>query len=434
MRWARVHTARVPRLEPRHHRPSQRWAYTPVVSTPPARPARPADPNTASQPGDSGEIIKLLDDIVRRAVAARSSDIHIEPKEDRLRVRYRVDGVMVDQSALPPAFSAPLVSRIKVLGKMDISERRNPQDGNFKVDIGNGRAVSVRASTFPCFDGEKAVLRLLATGAVMPLDTLGMSGGQVKQMRRLVARTGGLVVVTGPTGGGKTSTLYSLLSEIDTTRLNVVTLEDPIEVQIPELTQGQVHPKAGFTFETGLRSILRQDPDVILVGEMRDEQTASIALQASLTGHLVLTTLHTNSTVETITRLIDIGMEPYVVANALAGIVAQRLVRVVCKRCAEPYTLDRDVTEEVGFALPMQSRLMRARGCPECMTTGFRGRTGIYEILEVDDRLRMAIKRQAESPVIKGMLKEMGLPTLRRVGMQLALSGKTTAQEVLRVT
>jgi general secretion pathway protein E/type IV pilus assembly protein PilB len=400
------------------------------------RPARPGTEPAASapSPSESGEIVRLLEEVVRRAVAGRSSDIHIEPKEDRLRIRYRIDGVLVEQPPLSTSVCAPLVSRIKVLAKMDIAERRNPQDGNFKVDLNNGQSVSIRASTFPCFDGEKCVLRLLASNSVLSLDALGMSGGQVKQMRRLMARTGGLVVVTGPTGAGKTSSLYSMLAEMDTTRNNVVTLEDPIEIQLPDLTQGQVLPKAGFTFETGLRAILRQDPDVILVGEMRDPETASIALQASLTGHLVLTTLHTNSTVETITRLIDIGLEPYVVANALAGIVAQRLVRLVCRKCADAYTLDRDVTDEVGFPLPLGSRLVRAKGCQECMFTGFRGRTGIYEILEVDDRLRGGIKRKVESPVIKGLLKEMGLPTLRRVGMQLALAGRTTAQEVLRVT
>ena len=400
------------------------------------RPGRPTTESGVLPPGsnDSGEIIRLLEEIVRRAVTARSSDIHIEPKEDRLRVRFRIDGVLVEQPPLPATTCAPLVSRIKVLSKMDIAERRNPQDGNFKVEVSANSSISVRASTFPCFDGEKAVLRLLQTNSVLSLEALGMSGGQVKQMRRLMAKTGGLAAVTGPTGAGKTSTLYAVLSELDTSRLNVVTLEDPIEVHLPELTQGQVHPKAGFTFETGLRAILRQDPDVILVGEMRDQETASTALQASLTGHLVLTTLHTNSTVETITRLIDIGLEPYVVANALVGIVAQRLVRLVCRKCADPYVLDRDVTEEVGFALPVGSRLVRAKGCQECMFTGFRGRTGIYEILEVDDRLRGAIKRKDGSPVIKGILKEMGLPTLRRVGMQLALAGRTTAQEILRVT
>lgn len=398
------------------------------MKNPPPPPGRPPAPQ-----GDSGEVIRLLDDLVKRAAAARASDIHIEPKEDRVRIRYRVDGVMMEQGILSVAHAAPLVSRIKVLARMDIAERRNPQDGNFQVNLGMGRLVSVRASTFPCYDGEKTVLRLLEAGTVMPLAALGMLPEQVTQMQRLATRTSGLVIVTGPTGAGKTSTLYALLAQMDTSRHNVVTLEDPIEVQMPEITQGQVHAKAGFTFASGLRAILRQDPDVILVGEMRDQETASIALQASLTGHLVLTTLHTNSTVETITRLIDIGLEPYVVANALTAIVAQRLVRQVCP-CAEVYSLDRDITGELGFAVPLASHLQRAKGCPNCQRSGYKGRLAIYEVVEVDDRLRMAIKAQAASALVKAILAQMGVQTLRRTGVGMALAGKTTLEEVLRVT
>ena len=385
-------------------------------------------------PVDPTDIIRALDEIIRRAVAARASDIHIETKPDRVRVRYRVDGVMSEQPYLPLSAAAPLVSRIKVLARMDIAEKRQPQDGTFKSELGRGRTVSLRASTFPSFDGEKAVMRLLQANAIMPLESLGLGAGQVQTVRQLTRRTGGLLLVTGPTGAGKTSTLYSMLSELDTSRLNIVTLEDPIEVQIPEITQGQVNPRAGFTFATGLRAILRQDPDVILVGEMRDSETAQIAIQASLTGHLVLSTMHTNSTISTITRLMDIGVEPYIVANALVGVLAQRLVRVVCSRCAQPYKLDQDVTPDVGFPLPEGSMLQRAVGCEHCMYTGFKGRRGIFEVVEVTDPIQSLIKKNAESKEYKAVLREMGVPTLRRVGMRQALKGRTTASEVLRVT
>ncbi len=385
-------------------------------------------------PVDSSDIVRALDEIIRRAVVARASDIHIETKPDRVRVRYRVDGVMAEQPFLPLGAAAPLISRIKVLARMDIAEKRQPQDGTFKCELGRGRTVSLRASTFPSFDGEKAVMRLLQANAIMSLEALGMGGGQVQTIRKLVRQNGGLMLVTGPTGAGKTSTLYSMLAELDTSRLNIVTLEDPIEVQLPDITQGQVNPRAGFTFATGLRAILRQDPDVILVGEMRDAETAQIAIQASLTGHLVLSTMHTNSTIATIARLMDIGLEPYIVANALLGVMAQRLVRVVCPLCAQPYQLDQDVTPEIGFALPEGSTLQRAVGCDKCMYTGFRGRRGVFEVVEVTDAVQALIKRKAPAKDYKALLREMGVPTLRRVGMRQALKGRTTASEVLRVT
>lgn len=395
--------------------------------------ARNRTPLSSGAPNPD-DVVRLLDELVNDAVRARASDIHIEPKEDRLRIRYRIDGVLAEQQGMNPRVALPLISRIKVLAKMDIAEKRQPQDGTFKVEVARAGAVSLRASTFPCFEGEKMVMRILRAGDLLPLDRLGMGKGQLRQIRELGNRTGGLMLVTGPTGSGKTSTLYAMLSELDTARLNIVTLEDPIEVQIPDITQGQVNRRAGFTFASGLRAILRQDPDVILVGEMRDPETAAIAVQASLTGHLVLSTLHTNSAIETITRLVDIGLQPYVVANALLAIISQRLVRRVCSQCAQPYQLGRDVSEEVGFHIPADSRFFRAMGCDTCLRTGFRGRTGIFEVVEVDDRMRTMIKRKAETHELKEALRERGIPTLRRVGFQAALHGKTTAAEVLRVT
>jgi general secretion pathway protein E/type IV pilus assembly protein PilB len=382
----------------------------------------------------SVDVVATLNELILAAVRSRASDIHIEPKADNVRIRYRIDGVMVPQKPLSLSIAAPLISRVKILGRMDIAEKRQPQDGNFKLDVGPRHTVSLRASTFPAFDGEKCVLRVLESAGLMDFESLGMSKGQVKVTRRLTHRTGGLLLVTGPTGAGKTSTLYAMLSELDTTRLNIVTLEDPIEVQISDITQGQVNNRAGFTFAGGLRSILRQDPDVILVGEMRDRETAEIAIQASLTGHLVLSTLHTSSTIETITRLVDIGLEPYTVANALVGVIAQRLVRIPCQACSKTYRLDTDVTAEVGFPMPEGSKLVQAVGCKRCLNTGYRGRTGIFEIVEVDDRLRSLIKGQEEATRFKRLLREMGIPTLRRAGMNAALRGKTTPSEVLRVT
>jgi general secretion pathway protein E len=380
------------------------------------------------------DVVATLNEMILTAVRSRASDIHIEPKEREVRIRFRIDGVLVPQRALPSDAAAPIISRVKILGRMDIAEKRQPQDGNFKLDVGPRQSVSLRASTFPAFEGEKCVLRILESGGLLDFEALGMTKGQVMATRRLTNRNGGLLLVTGPTGAGKTSTLYAMLTELDTTRLNVVTLEDPIEVQIPEITQGQVNNRAGFTFAGGLRAILRQDPDVILVGEMRDRETAEIAIQASLTGHLVLSTLHTNSSIETITRLVDIGLEPYTVANALVGVIAQRLVRVTCRGCTKSYRLEKDVSAEVGFPLPEGAKLLQAVGCERCMGTGFHGRSGIFEIVEVDDRIRSLIKNRAESPMFKQVLRDMGIPTLRRAGMNAALRGRTTPSEVLRVT
>ena len=393
-----------------------------------------SDSFTDSGRFESGEIVRAFNEILRRAVAARASDVHLEPKAERLRIRYRVDGVMVEQPYLPASANLPLISRVKVLARMDIAEKRQPQDGNFKFDLGRGKTISLRASTFPCFEGEKVVLRLLQSNDLISMEQLGMGRGQVKTLRRMCTQTGGLMLVTGPTGSGKTSTLYAVLSELDTSRLNVVTLEDPIEVQLSEITQGQVNNRAGFTFASGLRSILRQDPDVILVGEMRDKETAAIAVQASLTGHLVLSTMHTNSTIATITRLMDLGLEPYIVANALIGVVAQRLVRVVCPQCRTTYELDKDVSEDVGFSIPLGTAFVRATGCDQCHHTGFRGRRGIYELVQVEERLQRLIKRKAGVDEYKVLLRDMQVPTLRRVGMRQAMKGRTTAAEVLRVT
>ena len=371
---------------------------------------------------------------MRRAASAGASDIHIEPKRDSLRVRFRIDGVMVSQGQLPLELAPSLTSRVKVLGRMDMTERRLPQDGQFSLDLG-GPLVHLRASTFPAIHGETLVLRVLLGHQMIAVEKIGMDPSDLARAKRLAARPSGLFIVCGPTGSGKTSTLYSLLKVMNTTELSVVTLEDPIEVEFGEITQGQTNVRQGFTFAAGLRSILRQDPDVILVGEMRDAETAQICLQASLTGHLVLSTLHTSDAVETVTRLIDLGVEPWIVANSLLAVLAQRLVRVLCEACAEEHELEHDVVDDDGKVLLAKgAALRRAKGCPRCHQTGYRGRTGIFELLEVDDDLRELVKNRAAKREYREKIRAAGLIPLREMAVAKARAGVTSLEEVLRVT
>lgn len=389
-----------------------------------------------SQPNpEDFDAVKVLDHLVRRAVNAAASDIHIEPKREALRVRFRIDGVMVNQGELPLDLAAPLTSRVKVLGRMDMTERRLPQDGQFSVEVSPGALVHLRASTFPAIHGETVVLRLLLGHQLIPIDRLGMEPTDITRISRLVDRPSGLIVVCGPTGSGKTSTLYSLLKIMNTAELSVVTLEDPIEVEFGEITQGQTNVRQGFTFAAGLRAILRQDPDVILVGEMRDPETAQIALQASLTGHLVLSTLHTSDAVETLTRLVDLGVEPWIVANALLAVIGQRLVRVLCDECADRYTLEAPVLDEgAQEILETGTALRRATGCARCHQTGYRGRQGIFEVLEIDDDLRELIKSRATKSAYRDRIQTARRVSLREAALLRAKSGKTSLEEALRVT
>jgi general secretion pathway protein E/type IV pilus assembly protein PilB len=383
-------------------------------------------------PREQGAVL-VLDEIVRRAVVRGASDIHLEPKRDRLGVRLRVDGYMVDEQSVAMDLSPLVVSRVKVLARMDIAERRVPQDGQLTIDL-DGRRINLRASTFPCAQGEKVVLRILFGQKLIPFEQLGMDPAMQARVRDVLARPQGFLVTSGPTGAGKTSTLYSFLQLIDTARMNVMTLEDPIEVEIPQITQGQTHARAGFTFAVGLRSILRQDPDVILVGEMRDGETAGIALQAALTGHLVMSTLHTADTVETMTRLVDLGIEPWIIANALSCVLAQRLVRVVCENCREVARLDEDLWDLDELLLPAGSEIVRPRGCAKCFRTGYRGRSGIFEVLVTDDEFRDLVKSKAAPRLYREALARRKLPTLRRVAYERVRAGITTVDEVLRVT
>lgn len=386
-------------------------------------------------PDTDTDAVQVLDHLVRRAFVAGASDIHVEPKRDALRVRFRIDGVMVPQGALPADLGPPLTSRVKVLARMDMTERRLPQDGQFTLDVGGPSPIHLRASTFPAIHGESLVLRLLLSHKLIQLTELGMFEEDLDTMRQLADRPSGLILVCGPTGSGKTSTLYSLLQIVDTNELSVVTLEDPIEIELDTITQGQTNVRQGFTFAAGLRAILRQDPDVILVGEMRDQETAQIALQASLTGHLVLSTLHTADVVETVARLVDLGAEAWIVANALLGLVAQRLVRVLCKECAETYPLKADITgDDDQVLLAEGTPIKRSKGCERCHQTGYRGRTGIFEVLEVDDDMREAVKNRAGKRAYRDIVRAGGLIPLREAGLRKVKEGVTSLDEVLRVT
>jgi general secretion pathway protein E/type IV pilus assembly protein PilB len=381
------------------------------------------------------DAVEVLDHLVRRAVESGASDIHIEPKRDTIRVRFRIDGLMVNQGQLPLDLAAPLTTRVKVLSRMDMTERRMPQDGQFSLDPGGGSLIHLRVSTFPAIHGETVVLRVLLGHQLIPIDKLGMADSDLIRVKQLAERPSGLIVVCGPTGSGKTSTLYSILKVMNTNELSVVTLEDPIEVEFGEITQGQTNMRQGFTFAAGLRAILRQDPDVILVGEMRDAETAQIALQASLTGHLVLSTLHTSDAVETLTRLVDLGVEPWIVANALLAVVGQRLVRMLCNDCAERYTLAAEITDDGGHViLEKGTALRRPKGCPRCHQTGYRGRAGIFEVLDIDDDLRDLIKARATKHAYRDRIQSARLMSLREAALLRAKSGKTSLEEALRVT
>src|SRR5689334_4509234 len=379
------------------------------------RPSRPARPQEAPLEGDA---VVILDDLVRRAVRFGASDVHLEPKRDNLAVRFRIDGSMTEQGTVPSDIGGQMVSRIKVLSRMDISARRIPQDGQFSLDPARGSRIHLRASTFPCSQGEKVVMRILLGQSPISVERPGMSGAMQARVRALVLKDQGFVVACGPTGSGKTSTLYAFLQLLDTASVNVVTLEDPIEVELSPITQGQTNVRVGFTFAAGLRAVLRQDPDVVLVGEIRDAETAGIALQASLTGHLVMTTLHTSNAVETIVRLVDLGIEPWIIANALSVVLAQRLVRLVCTSCAETVELKSDIVDDDEVLMAKGARVASARGCKECRGTGYRGRIGIFEVLEMNDEIRDLIKAKSSAKAYRKIMRELAIPSIRKVGFE----------------
>jgi general secretion pathway protein E len=387
---------------------------------------------------EEAPIIRLLNAILQQAVKERASDIHIEPYEKELDVRLRVDGMLHRVLSPPKIIQDALIGRVKIMANLDIGEKRLPQDGRIRLLIG-GKDIDIRVSIIPTTFGERAVLRLLdRKQGLIGLWEVGLDEKDEKRLEELLARTSGIILVTGPTGSGKTTTLYAALNRIHTEEKNIITVEDPVEYQLKGIGQIHVNPKIGLTFASGLRSILRQDPDVIMVGEIRDVETAEIAIQASLTGHLVLSTLHTNDAPSAIIRLIDMGVEPFLVASSLMAVCAQRLVRVICPHCREPYEsseLERSYFAGQVVAPGMSSpALYRGRGCGKCGGAGYLGRTGIFEFLVVDDALRQMITGKTDSQAIKNVAISAGMRTLRHDGFEKALRGTTTVEEVLRVT
>ena len=390
----------------------------------------------ATEDDESTPIVRLVTKILGDAVRLRASDIHVETQRAELRVRYRIDGVLRDVMTTSRRAAGTVVSRLKIMSGLDIAERRVPQDGRARISV-DGVAIDCRVSTLPALHGEKVVIRLLSRGEdITPLESLGFDPPQHAAFTRALSVPQGLVLITGPTGSGKTNTLYSALAKILTPEKNIVTLEDPVEVQLPGITQVQVNVRAGMTFQAGLRSILRQDPDIVLVGEVRDTETAELALKASLTGHLVLTTLHTNSAAAALTRLVDMGAQPFLVASSLTASVAQRLVRRPCAACAAPYVPDEDVLVLLGLtgADLAGATPRRGTGCPECGGTGYRGRTAVYEILSVDAEMRAALMRDASETAIGEIAARQGMVTLRGSAIAKAMRGETTFEEALRVT
>jgi len=381
-------------------------------------------------------IIKLVNHIISQSIKARASDIHIEPYQDSFKVRYRVDGILYDLLAPPKWIQPALISRVKVMAQMNIAEKRLPQDGRFDVKIGN-QDIDVRVSTIPASFGERVVLRLLnKTSSSLSLADLGLTVDRLDLLESLISSPNGIILVTGPTGSGKTTTLYAILSSINTPDINIITVEDPIEYQIKGISQIQVNPKIDLTFARGLRSIVRQDPDVILVGEIRDRETAEIAVQSALTGHLVFSTLHTNDSAGAITRLVDIGVEPFLISSSVLAVVAQRLIRVLCLDCKQPHTPDNTIMQSLGIA-PDQfqgSVFYQAQGCNNCFNTGYKGRTGIFEIMPLGAGLKSLILQTYDSNRIKKEAINLNMITLRQDGTQKVLNGTTTIEEVLRVT
>jgi len=377
---------------------------------------------------EEAPVVKLVDILIVQAIKDRASDVHIEPFKDKINIRYRIDGKLYE--APPPSKNLlpAIVSRIKILSNLDIAEHRLPQDGAFFVKVEN-KDIDIRVSTMPAVYGEKVVLRILdRSQTLLDLDELGFGSKDLEDFKKVVSRPHGLILVTGPTGSGKTTTLYAALNEVKSPRKNISTVEDPVEYRIEGINQVQIHPKIGLTFSHALRSILRQDPDIIMVGEIRDIETAQICIRASLTGHLVMTTLHTNDAASAISRLMEIGIEPYLISPSLVLVASQRLVRKLCPECKEAYETTPKLRKEFNIK---EDLLYRAKGCDSCSHTGYMGRAAIFELIMVDDRLRELISRGAVLGEIRKVLKEMGVRSLKEAGIRKAEAGATSIEEIL---
>ena len=381
-------------------------------------------------------IIKLVNLMLSQAVKARASDIHVEPYQEKLKIRYRVDGILYDKLSPPKRIQSTLVSRIKVMARLNIAEKRLPQDGRIEIRIAD-KNVDIRVSSIPTAFGERVVMRLLDKSTVLlKLTDIGMPEDRLKLIDGLIRSPHGIILVTGPTGSGKTTTLYAALTTINKSDINIITIEDPVEYQIEGIGQIQVNPKIGLNFANGLRSIVRQDPDVILVGEIRDLETAEVGIQSALTGHLVFSTLHTNDSASAVTRLIDMGIEPFLVSSSVMAILAQRLVRVVCDECKEAYIADEESLGSIGITPEMAAgrNIYRGLGCSSCLNTGYRGRTGIFELMILDDSIKNLILKTSDANAIKRQAIDQGMLSLRQDGAQKVLDGITTIEEVFRVT
>ena len=395
-------------------------------------------PTTVEELTDEAPIIKLTDTIIQQAVLAKASDVFIEPMEKTVRVRYRVDGMIREIDRMPKVLHAPLISRVKVIATLDISEHRLPQDGRFKTVTSGGREVDFRVSVLPTAFGEKIVLRVLEQDAsVLGLESLGFEPEPLKRLKDCALKPHGMILTCGPTGSGKTTTLYSVLKLISTPEKNIVTVEDPVEYQLKGLNQVNIKPQMGLTFSTSLRSILRQDPDVIMIGEIRDSETLDIAVKAALTGHLVLSSLHTTTAAGSVTRMVNMGIEPFLICSSVLVIIAQRLLRKVCTVCKESYVLSSPVAVRVGLTKMSSAKsftLYRGKGCPKCFNSGYSGRVGITEILVLTPKIKELILARAGEFKVKNAGRAEGMKTMREDGLTKALAGLTTLEEVLRVT
>ncbi|MEW5745815.1 MAG: type II secretion system ATPase GspE [Nitrospirota bacterium] len=379
-------------------------------------------------------IIKLVNMLITRAVESRASDIHIEPFEDELKVRYRIDGVLQDIEAVPKKLQAAIVSRVKIMAKLNIAEKRLPQDGRIKLKVGE-REIDLRVSTIPVLYGESIVMRILRKeGIVIDLDVLGFDVRTLADFTGLIKKPNGIILVTGPTGSGKTTTLYGALDKINSPDKKIITVEDPVEYQLKGINQIQVKPQIGLNFANTLRHIVRQDPDIIMIGEVRDIETAEIAIQSALTGHLVFSTLHTNDAPSAITRLLDMGVEKFLLASTIRGILAQRLVRVICPDCKEADPSRPSKEELAMLGIPETAVLYHGRGCERCSFTGYYGRTGLYEMLTIGEEIRKLMLREVDSSQLKAAARKAGMRTLLEYGAGRVTEGMTTLSEVLRVT
>ena len=382
-------------------------------------------------------VVRLANIIISRAIADKASDIHIEPSKDGIKIRYRVDGILHDGMTLPKRAQAPLCSRIKILADMDIAEKRAPQDGRISAVV-EGKPFDFRVSTLPAVFGEKIVMRVLDKSSIsVGLSKLGLLPYTMEMFESIISRTYGIILVTGPTGSGKSTTLYSVLAKLNSGEKNILTVEDPVEYELAGITQSQVNNKANMTFANALRSMLRQDPNIIMVGEIRDSETALIAIEAALTGHLVLSTLHTNDAPGSVARLLDMGVESFLIASSIAGVLAQRLLRTVCIKCKEPYKPPQDAIKRLGMSSDVVDRsdvtFFRGRGCDYCKGSGYKGRTGVYELMPITDKVRELILARASSYAIREAAVEAGMRTLKDDAMEKILLGITTLEESLRV-